>query len=278
MTSSKEKRVVISNDAHILIVSDLHLPQNPTESSRKRVEKLLSLLSERGTEASHIVLLGDVFEFWFEYNHVIPRWHFDLLLPLCRLAEMGKKVVFFPGNHDYWIGDFFRKELGLFVADEQEIWVIGDRVIALTHGDGCDPDDRGYHLMKWILRAPLSIWGFGLVHPEFAFAVARFVSGLSRRSAERKKTWYNSRFLPYAEEQFKRGVDTVIVGHSHTPQIVKTDSGLLVNTGDWLVHYTYGFITADSTEIISMKNGKSLPVQTPYEFLNPPLGAGKKPK
>ena len=277
MTSSKEKRVVINNDAHILIVSDLHLPQSPTESSRERVNKLVDLLSEKSEDATHIVLLGDVFDFWFEYPHVVPRGHFNLLRPLCRFADAGKKVIFFPGNHDYWIGDFFRDELGLFVAAEQEVWVLGDRVIALTHGDGCDPDDRGYHLLKRILRARLSIWGFRLVHPEFAFAVARFVSNLSRRAAERKKTWYNSRFMPYAKEQFNRGVDTVIVGHSHTPQLIKTAKGLLVNTGDWLMHHTYGFITADSTKVISAITGDSLPVQTPDDFLNPPLGAGRKP-
>lgn len=274
MKRNKDKRIVIPQDARILIFSDLHLPQRATAESAGRLNLLSEMLASEATNATHVVLLGDVFDFWFEYPHLVPNSHHRLLWDLRTLVVAGKKVIFFPGNHDYWIGDFYERELGMRVARNLETWSMGDQTIVLTHGDGCDPHDRGYHLLKRILRARLAIKAFSLVHPEVAFAIARVVSALSRKASEKKKTWHNSRFMPFASRMFTRGVDAVIVGHSHTPQIVDTGSGLLINSGDWLKHMTYCMVTEKVIELRAWPSRECLPIQGVADFENPPLSEG----
>ncbi len=272
MRHNPARRVIVNSDARILIVSDLHLPQRPTEESRQRVKKLGGLFSAEASGISHVVLLGDIFEFWFEYPYLAPKGYHGLLWELRKLTESGKVVVFFPGNHDYWLGDFFHREIGVRVADELEVWVLGKRSIALTHGDGCDPEDKGYHLLKRILRARMAIKAFQLIHPELAFAIARFVSKLSRDAATKKREWSNSRFLSFAISMLEQDIDAVIVGHSHTAQMVDLETGLLVNTGNWLRNPTYCIVSEEETEVRLWPSEDPLPLQPKSEIENPPLG------
>jgi UDP-2,3-diacylglucosamine hydrolase len=251
----------------------MHLPQTPTTQSRQRIAELGQLFESEAQEATHVILLGDIFEFWFEYGHMIPKGYHGLLWELRKLSDAGKSVVFFPGNHDYWLNDFFPDALGVRVADELELWVVGNRTYALTHGDGRDPQDRGYHALKAVLRAKAAITAFRLVHPEFAFATARLVSRVSRNaSKDKSQRWSNSRFVSFAESLFKQHVDVVIVGHSHRAQIIDLNDGLLVNTGNWHRHTVYSVATSDEISVLVWPSGDAIPVQTLDDIDNPPLG------
>lgn len=272
MQDKPQRRLVIDQNARILIVSDMHLPQEPTAQSMQRVKELGRLFEAEAPSITHVVLLGDIFEFWFEYGHMIPKGYHGLLWELRKLSEAGKSVVFFPGNHDYWFDGFFPNELGIRIADELELWVVGNRTYALTHGDGRDPHDRGYHLLKAVLRAKIAIVAFRLVHPELAFAVARIVSRFSRNAAkERSDRWSNSRFLSFAKSMFQQGVDVVIVGHSHRAQIINLQDGLLVNTGNWHRHTVYTAATSREISVRVWPSGNAIPVQPLEDIDNPPL-------
>jgi UDP-2,3-diacylglucosamine hydrolase len=273
MEDKSQRRLVIDQDARILIISDMHLPQEPTAQSRQRVEELGRLFEEMAPAISHVVLLGDIFEFWFEYGHVIPKGYHDLLWELKKLSYAGKNVVFFPGNHDYWLNSFFPDSLGVRVADDLELWVVDERVFALTHGDGRDPHDLGYRLLKAVLRAKPAIAAFRLVHPELAFAIARIVSRFSRNAAkEKSRRWSNSRFLSFSRSMFQQGADAVIVGHSHRAQVIDLEDGFLINTGNWHRHTVYTIATSEEISVRVWPSGRAIPIQTLDDIDNPPLG------
>lgn len=233
------------------------------------------MLALEAPRATHIVLLGDVFDFWFEYRHVVPGGFHRLLCTFRDLVDRGKEVVLFPGNHDFWLGDFFPRELGVHIAAERETWGMGDQRILLTHGDGLDPGDRGYHLLKRVLRNRAAILAFSAVHPEVAFWVARVVSRLSRKTAARKRTWSNRRYLPFAASRVGEGIDVVVVAHTHTAQVVDLAPGLFVNPGDWLLRRTYAVIGGSDAGVFTWPDRQRVPVQTVAEIDAPPLGGGK---
>ncbi|MBN1424415.1 UDP-2,3-diacylglucosamine diphosphatase [Candidatus Fermentibacteria bacterium] len=264
-------------DSRLLIFSDLHLPQLPTQESVARVDELAEMLAVEAPRATHIVLLGDIFDFWFEYPHVVPGGFHRLLCALRDLVGQGKDVVLFPGNHDFWLGNFFPREIGVRVAEEREIWNVGARRIMLTHGDGLNPSDRGYHLLKRLLRNRAAIRAFGLLHPEVAFWLARSVSRLSRQSAEYKRTWKNDRYIPFARRCIAEGIDTVVVAHTHTAQTVDLAPGLLVNPGDWLRRRSFARIDAERTGVLTWPERSVLPLQALSEIGTAPLGGGKMP-
>lgn len=233
------------------------------------------MLASEAPSATHIVLLGDVFDFWFEYPHVVPGGFHRLLCVLRHLVDQGKDVVMFPGNHDFWLGDFFPREIGVRVARERETWDIGGTRVILTHGDGLDPGDRGYHLLKRVLRNRLAIAAFSMVHPEVAFWLARNVSRISRESAEHKRAWTNDRYLPFTRRMVAEGIDMFVVAHTHTAQTVKLERGILVNPGDWLRRRSYAVVSASGAAVFVWPDRKSLPLQPLSEIGNPPLGGGK---
>lgn len=181
----------------------------------------------------------------------------------------------FPGNHDFWLGDFFPRELGIRVAAEREIWTLGNLRVLLTHGDGLDPDDHGYHLLKRLLRNQAAIFLFGMLHPEVAFWLARTVSGISRRSAKYKRTWINDRYLPFAQTMISQGISVVVAAHTHTAQVIDVAPGHFVNPGDWLRRRTYAILDASGAAVYTWPERRRLPVQPTGEITDPPLGGGK---
>ncbi len=236
------------------------------------------MLEVEAPHATHVVLLGDIFDFWFEYVHVVPGGFHRLLARLGDLVEEGKEVVLFPGNHDFWLGEFFPRELGVRVAAEREVWGVGARRVLLTHGDGLDPSDHGYHLLKRVLRNRAAIAAFRTIHPEVAFLLARTISSFSRKAAQRKRSWKNVRYLPFATRCVAEGVDTVVVAHTHTAQVVDLAPGLLVNPGDWLRKRTYALVGEAGAEVLVWPERRRIPVQTVAEMDQPPLGGGKTPE
>ena len=233
------------------------------------------MLGEEAPAVTHVVLLGDIFDFWFEYRHVVPGGFHRLLCALRGLADLGKEVVMFPGNHDFWLGEYFPRELGVRIAAERETWDTGRTRILLTHGDGLDPKDHGYHLLKRLLRNRFAISAFKLIHPEVAFWLARVVSRLSRRSAEHRCTWTNDRYLSFARRSIGSGTDVVVVAHTHTAQTVDVAPGILVNPGDWLRRRSYAVIDQSGAAVFTWPDRRRLPLQPLAEIGNPPLGGGK---
>ena len=201
----------------ILFICDAHLGSGGDETEKERVliEFLRSLSAD---DVSTLYILGDLFDFWFEYKSAILSQYFHVLSELTRVVERGIEIHFVVGNHDYWAGDFLRDTVGMKIHyDPIEIELDGLRVY-MCHGDGLNPHDRGYRVLKAIIRNRVLIWALRLIHPDFVLGVIRRFSRLSLESSSvAGKLREDDGIREFALRKLRDGADVVIAGHSHQP-------------------------------------------------------------
>lgn len=224
----------------VLLASDIHLGA----VSPERAAAFRAWLEEAGTRASTVVLNGDLFDFWFEYRHVVPRGHTRTLAVLADLVDAGVEVHLTGGNHDWWGGSFLEDEIGLrFHRDAVELDLAGHRTL-VAHGDGLGPGDTGYKVLKRVIRSPLFVWSFRWLHPDWGARVAGHASFTEGRAAgptppevERSavlEAWACAHLAEHAH------LDLLTLGHTHLPRRVEAAPGRwYVNTGDWVHHCSY---------------------------------------
>lgn len=229
-----------------VIFSDAHLRAS-ADGCEKTAQLIAFLRGIDPGQVKHVIVLGDLFDFWFEYRHVIFSGYFEVLRVFADLRDKGIRFSFVCGNHDFWAGRFLREQLGFDIyRDRLMIHADAGRVL-LVHGDGFNPEDVGYRLYKRIARAKWVIFLFGLLHPDWAMAIARCVSSTSRRLAQTKDLSHGAEVTPlreFARRTLAAGeADVVVCGHSHFPvreeYPTPNGTGLYVNTGDWLYHKSY---------------------------------------
>jgi UDP-2,3-diacylglucosamine hydrolase len=200
---------------------------------------LLRFLREDAPRASHLFILGDLFEFWMEYASYVPKFHFRVLAALESLARAGVEVHYLAGNHDFNLGPFFRDQIGLQVhADEYRLELQGRRLL-LLHGDGLAASDWKYRLMKKVVRHPLSNFLFRQLHPDWGMGLAHSLSGLSRDrhgNQPRKMDEYEAAGRALLAQG---DCDIVMHGHSHAAFVKTVPEGLYVNSGEWLYGMRY---------------------------------------
>ncbi len=207
----------------------------------------MAWLEHVGTQASQVVLLGDLFDFWFEYGSVIPRGHLRTLGALARLVDSGIPVVLLGGNHDWWGGSFLEEEVGLRFCREPVILDLRGRRTLLAHGDGLGKGEPGYRVLRSVLRGRITRWAFRWLHPDVGSSLARRVSRTRHRSpAALAKQVQTARFLEaWALERLIQQPDLnlVVLGHSHWPTLVEvTPQKHYLNAGDWVVHRSYALL------------------------------------
>ena len=233
-------------------VSDVHLGlqvQDPARREARFVEFLRSIPAEE-TEA--LYLLGDIWDFWYEYKDVVPKGYVRVFAALLELMDAGVKVYFFPGNHDIWAYSYFR-ELGMTVLEQPYVTVIGGRRFCLGHGDGLGPGDYGYKLMKWAFHNRFLQKCFSTLHPRIAFSLG---NGWSRKSRLAKNVSY---FFRGKDEplykwcaKFKGGADFFIFGHYHARVDMPVEpSGRLLLLGDWITKPNWLVYDAEKGAIAS---------------------------
>lgn len=229
-----------------LVFSDVHLKVSP--NGRDTLDAFVAFL--RGIDASEvdrIVILGDLFDFWFEYKHVIFSGYFDVLCAFAELREAGVEFHFFCGNHDFWAGRFLVERLDFSIYSDPTILDFGRKRVLLVHGDGIDPDDRAYRVYRAIARAKPVVWLFRLIHPDWAMALAQRVSHGSRQMFGAQDASQGSQVAPlrrFAMDALAAGkADAVMCGHTHYAVLEEhptpTGTGLYINTGDWLLNRSY---------------------------------------
>ncbi len=239
----------------IYFVSDSHLGVPTHAQSLEREKLLVNFLEEIRADAAEIYLLGDIFDFWFEYSTVVPRGFVRLLGKLAEIADSGIPVHYFTGNHDMWMFSYFPQELGIRIHKKEEIREIGGKRFLIGHGDGLGPKDGGYKFIKKVFASRFSQWLFARLHPNFGIRLALYFSRKSRvargdtdeifRGAE------NERLLVYARELLKiTHYDYMIFGHRHLPFDVKvTEQARYINLGDWVVHFTYAVFDGSDMQV-----------------------------
>lgn len=221
-------------------ISDAHLGAADTEDDRQRESRLLNFLKYVEDTGSSLYIVGDLFDFWFEYRTVIPRRYINVIFALKRLSDKGIKIEYVIGNHDFWLGDFFESQLGILIHHDPICLTIDSKRYYVGHGDGLAKDDVGYRFLKKILRHPLNIKLYRLLHPDFGYKLALFCSNLSRNHRAVKDN--HSDYLSFARERFAEGFDGVILAHTHSPLEVTEHNKTYINTGDWINNNSYAVL------------------------------------
>ncbi len=195
------------------------------------------LFSIRG-RADSLYILGDLFEFWFEYHRVVPFAGMGVLAQLAELQRLGTRVVFLRGNHDVWYQGVLKREFGFDgFYDELRVVIDGKRVF-MMHGDALD---RNFvpKVFRFLMRNRLNSRLFSLLHPDIGIGMARWIA---RRSREMVRPMLADDMRNFARQRIEEGFDLVVMGHSHLPELVQFGEGFYLNTGDWLGNFTYGVL------------------------------------
>lgn len=225
--------------AAVFFVSDAHLGADSSESEASRRERFHEFLRSLPGRASALYIIGDLFDFWFEYGQAIPRRPFATLAALDQLRRAGVEIHYMNGNHDFWLGPFLSRELGLVTHDQAVTLATQGRRLWLHHGDGLVGGDLGYRMLKAVTRHPVSIALYRLIHPDLGIPLARWVSHGSRRSRPTRRFDSDRLWREVAQPRFAEGYDAVLIGHFH--QVLERREGTheLLVLGDWIEHFTY---------------------------------------
>lgn len=218
--------------------SDVHLGLGNEEEDRQKETRLIRFLDYIERDAEQIFILGDLFDYWFEYRTVVQKGYYRLFAKFAELQEAGIRLFFIAGNHDYWMRDYFQKEFGMEVFFTPQEKKIQGKRFYLHHGDGLLKDDRGYRILKKILRSRFSIFLFSIIHPDIAGKIANWSSKTSREYTS-NRTYEENGMLDFAVGKIKEGFQYVIMGHNHNPVFFKDGKGFYVNLGDWIFKNTY---------------------------------------
>jgi len=223
----------------VYFFSDAHLGAAEKSREKTKLEKLSGLFDLVKTDGSRLYILGDLFDFWFEYKHAIPKEHLRVVFQLAALVEAGIEVHYITGNHDFWLGGFLSREAGITIhRDFLEITEDG-RKIFLIHGDGLSPGDWKYRILKRILRNRVNIWLYRKIPTDWGIPLAKFVSGSSRLHTSGRENKFIKDYEIYASGKIKEGYDAVIIAHTHQPVRLEMDGGVYLNTGDFMNHFSY---------------------------------------
>ena len=219
----------------LYFISDVHLGAQPPAEEAAMEARLLDLLERVGTDGERLYILGDLYDFWYEYRHVIPSTGLRVLAAIQGLTERGIEVHYLTGNHDFAIGPFISDTLGCHIHREPlDVEWSGTR-IHLHHGDGLAGNDIGYRVMTKIIRSRQAMWLWRLLHPGIGFAIADRVSGTSRHYTTGKDYGSGERAWSHIEAIAGRGYDYFIMGHTHMAEERRLESGCTyLNLGSWL--------------------------------------------
>jgi UDP-2,3-diacylglucosamine hydrolase len=227
-------------------ISDLHLGLFPESRSLEREKLVVSWLDEIKHEAAELYLVGDIFDFWHEYKHVVPKGFTRFLGKLAELSDNGTKIHYFPGNHDIWAYGYFKTEFGAEIYNSHLIKEIYGTKFFIAHGDGLGPGDYSYKVLKRIFTNRILQWIFSRLHPNFALWIGKTWSKNSRYSkgivAEKFGGELKEILIQYAKKKLKdEHFDIFIFGHRHIPSDIKLgENSRIINLGDWISSFTYG--------------------------------------
>ena len=251
--------IKLNKGKSIYFSSDNHLGSPNYSDSLIREKLFISWLDKIKTDAQVIFLLGDLFDFWFEYYKSVPKGFTRVLGKLAELSDSGIKIYFFVGNHDYWTRDYFQKEIGMEVLKKPTEFKINNKLFFIGHGDGLGPGDFKYKFLKRIFRNPIFIFLFRINYPWFGIPLGNFFSRKNKiLSGNNIKFISKENEILYHFCKKKLNVkhyDFFVFGHRHLPlKIELGNNSYYFNTGDWINHYSFLHFKDDSLELKYFKN------------------------
>jgi UDP-2,3-diacylglucosamine hydrolase len=238
--------ITTSENKKIYFASDQHLGAPTPKASLPREKKFVAWLDTIKEDAGTIFLLGDLFDFWFEYKTVVPKGFVRVLGKLAELKDAGIDIYFFAGNHDLWMRDYFQKELNIPVFHKPQEFDINGKIFLIGHGDGLGPNDHGYKRMKKVFTFPFFKWLFRWLHPDIGVRLGHYfsvknklISGdVDARFLGEENEW----LAQYCRRKLtEKHYDFFVFGHRHLPlEIELNNNSTYINLGDWIQYFTYG--------------------------------------
>ncbi len=243
-------------------ITDAHLGSGANTLQREK--DMVRWLGHIESDAERVIMLGDIFDFWFTYRYAVPRGYVRLLGKMAQMADSGVEFHFFIGNHDMWLFDYLEKEIGVVMHKEPGEMEIDGKLFLLGHGDGMGNQDRSYNLLKRIFRGPLNQWLFAGVHPNIGFPIANRWSNSSRKNHSLKYNQYfgddrEGIYLYCKKRQEERSnlglkpFDYFLFGHRHTPVTRPLGDATYINVGNWIENRDYALFDGDSCSLKSFQ-------------------------
>lgn len=239
----------------IYFASDFHLGAPNKDSSLKREKLIVKWLEEVSKDAAEIFLVGDVFDFWYEYKHAIPKGHVRIQGKIAELTDRGIKIHYFIGNHDMWAFNYFEEELGVKMYRDSAEFEWSGKKFLIGHGDGLGPGDYGYKFIKKVFANPILQWAFGWIHPNIGIGIANFWSQTSRKANHGTDEVFlgeeNEWLATYCRDVLKtKYYDYFIFGHRHLPLDIKVgETSRYINLGEWVNYSTYAIFDGNNLEL-----------------------------
>ena len=251
--------ITLNKGKSIYFSSDNHLGAPNYSDSLIREKLFISWLDKIKKDAQVIFLLGDLFDFWFEYYKSVPKGFTRVLGKLAELSDSGIKIYFFVGNHDYWTRDYFQKEIGMEVLKKPTEFKINNKLFFIGHGDGLGPGDFKYKFLKRIFRNPIFIFLFRINYPWFGIPLGNFFSRKNKILSGNNikfKSKENEILYHFCKKKLNvKHYDFFVFGHRHLPlKIELGNNSYYFNTGDWINHYSFLHFKDDSLELKYFKN------------------------
>ena len=237
----------------LYIFSDAHLGAHSPDLEELKKKKIAEICVLVKKDGDRLIILGDLFDFWFEYKFTAPKEHYQVLFMLSELLKQGIKIDYVSGNHDFWMDDFFEKQMGIKLHRNALDFEYDGKKIHLIHGDGLAKDDSGYRFLKKIFRNRFNIWLYRKLPPDWAYALAGKISGKSRRQTSQRDVQFISDYRQYAQAKLKFGSNIVVIAHLHIPAIEQIDKGTYINSGDFIEHFSYVKIEHGQVSLLSLK-------------------------
>ena len=249
--------MVLETGKKVYFLSDFHLGAPNDTESRKREDRLVRFLQDARKDAGIIFIVGDIFDFRFEYKTVVPKGFVRILGTLAQIADEGIQLHIFTGNHDLWMQDYLSKELNAKLYFEPQTFTIQNKQFLIGHGDGLGPGDEGYKRLKKIFTNPICQWLFRWLHPDAGIQLANYFSRKSRAKTGNAdelflgedKEW----LILYTKEKAKTmAVDYFIFGHRHYAIDLKiSDKSRYINLGDWIRLNTYAVFDGTDLQLLT---------------------------
>ena len=240
---------------NIYFASDFHLGSPNHAESRIREDRIVRWLTSIEDTCSELFLMGDIFDFWFEYRKVIPKGYIRLQGKLANMSDAGVKIYFFKGNHDMWVEDYFTKEMGIQIVSDELVINRGGKSFYLHHGDGLGPGDANYRILRKVFRNPVCRWLFSILPPVLGLGIATGWSKESRIVNTRveevflgeDKEW----LAVYSREVLeKQHYDYFIYGHRHLPMIIELgNNSQYYNIGEWFGFNSYAVFDGEELRL-----------------------------
>lgn len=249
------KTIQLPEGKKVYFASDNHLGAPNRRASLPREKIFVQWLEDIKQDAGAIFLLGDLFDFWFEYKTVVPKHFTRTLGKLAELTDAGIPIYYFVGNHDLWMDGYFEEELNIPVFHKPQQFAINGTTFFIGHGDGLGPKDKGFKRMKKLFTNPVAKWLFKWIHPDLGVRLAQHLSVKNKLISGDADVRFlgeeNEWLVQYAKRKLEQQhYDYFVFGHRHLPlEIALNQKSTYVNLGDWISYFTYAVFEGESVSL-----------------------------